>query len=60
MVVAAFDNEPEFLACLERVRDEIERRESCGEPADPREDASGIVHEPGDLWVPKTYATRRY
>lgn len=48
VVVAAFDNEPEFLACLERVRDEIERRKSCGEPVDPREHASGIVHEPGD------------
>jgi hypothetical protein len=49
VVVAAFDNEPEFLACIERVRDGIERRREAGEPVDPREHASGVVHEPGYL-----------
>ena len=49
VVVAAFDNEPEFLACMKSVRAEIERRRDGGEPVDPREHASGIVHEPGYL-----------
>jgi hypothetical protein len=49
VVVAAFDNEPEFLACIERVRAEIERRREAGEPVDPGEHASGVVHEPGYL-----------
>jgi hypothetical protein len=44
VVVAAFDNEPEFLACLESVRAGIESR---GELADPREHASGTVRESG-------------
>jgi hypothetical protein len=47
VVVAAFDNEPEFLACIESVRHEIKRRRDRGEPVDPREHASGTVHEPG-------------
>lgn len=47
VVVAAFDNEPEFLACIDRVQDEIERRKRRGEHVDPREHASGTVHEPG-------------
>lgn len=47
VVVAAFDNEPEFLACLNSVRAEIDRRKSRGEPVDPREHASGTVHEAG-------------
>ena len=45
--VAAFDNEPEFLACLADLRGEIERRTRDGEPADPAEHVSGVVHEPG-------------
>jgi hypothetical protein len=49
VVVAAFDNEPEFLACIETVRGEIERRKSHGEVVDPREHVSGTVHEPGYL-----------
>ena len=49
VVVAVFDNEPEFLACIERVRAEIERRREACEPVDPREHASGVVHEPGYL-----------
>ena len=48
VVVAAFDNKREFLACLEEVRAEIERRKNRGEHVDSREHASGTVHEPGD------------
>ena len=49
VVVAAFDNEPEFLACIERVRADIGQRRERGERVDPREHASGVVHEPGYL-----------
>jgi hypothetical protein len=49
VVVAAFDNEPEFRACMESVQAEITRRRAAGEPVDPREHVSGIVHEPGYL-----------
>ncbi len=49
VVVAAFDNEPEFLACVERVRAEIAQRRGREEGVDPREHASGVVHEPGYL-----------
>lgn len=49
VVVAAFDNEPEFLACIEKVRAGIERRGEAGEPVDRGEHASGVVHEPGYL-----------
>jgi hypothetical protein len=47
VLVAAFDNEPEFLACMQAVRDDIERRRRDGEPVDPREHASGTLLEPG-------------
>ena len=49
VVVAAFDNEREFRACMEGVQAEISRRRDAGEPVDPGEHASGIVHEPGYL-----------
>jgi hypothetical protein len=49
VVVAAFDNEPEFRACLEDVQEEIERRREAGEPVDRGEHASGLFHEPGYL-----------
>jgi hypothetical protein len=49
VVVAVFDNEREFLACIDRVRAEIERRREAGELVDRREHASGVVHEPGYL-----------
>jgi len=49
VVVAAFDNEPEFRACMEDVQAEIRRRREAGEPVDPGEHASGTVHEPGYL-----------
>jgi hypothetical protein len=45
--VAAFDNEREFRACMKDVQHEIERRKGDGEPVDPREHVSGVVHEPG-------------
>jgi hypothetical protein len=47
VVVAAFDNEREFVACMEGVQAEIMRRREAGEPVDPGEHASGTVHEPG-------------
>jgi hypothetical protein len=49
VVVAAFDNEPEFLACIERVGAEIGQRRERGERVDPREHSSGVVNEPGYL-----------
>ena len=49
VVVAAFDNEPEFLVCVERVRAEIALRREREEHVDPREHASGVVHGPGYL-----------
>jgi hypothetical protein len=49
VVVAAFDNEPEFLGCVERVRAEIAQRRERGERVDRQEHASGVVHEPGYL-----------
>ncbi|HEY7263457.1 MAG TPA: hypothetical protein VH589_18460 [Trebonia sp.] len=49
VVMAAFDNEREFWACLEGVHAEIRSRREAGEPVDPREHASGTVHEPGYL-----------
>jgi hypothetical protein len=49
VVVAAFDNEPEFWAGLQDVQAEISRRRDNGEPADPGEHASGTVYEPGYL-----------
>ena len=49
LVVAAFDNEPEFRACMASVHAEIGRRRDRGEPVDPREHVSGVVHEPGYL-----------
>ncbi|GAB3077604.1 hypothetical protein [Pedococcus soli] len=48
VVVAAFDNEREFTALLESIRDDIEKRRAAGEPVDRNEHASGTVHEPGD------------
>jgi hypothetical protein len=54
VVVAAFDMEPEFLACIERVRVEIGQRRERGERVDPREHASGVVHEPGYLRLAAT------
>jgi hypothetical protein len=49
VVVGAFDNEPEFRACIEAVRAEISRRRDSGEPVEPCEHASGVVQEQGYL-----------
>jgi hypothetical protein len=49
VVVAVFDNEPEFRACMESVQAELTRRRAAGESVDPREHVSGKVHEPGYL-----------
>ena len=49
VVVAAFDNEPEYRACILRVQAEITRRREAGEPVDRGEHASGVVHGPGYL-----------
>ena len=49
VVVAAFDNEREFRACMEGVQAEIRRCREAGEPVDRREHTSGVVHEPGYL-----------
>ena len=48
-MVAAFDNEHECRSCMDSVRDEIKARRDRGEPVDPGEHASGVVHEPGYL-----------
>ena len=47
VVVAAFDSEVESHACMREVGAEIERRREAGEEVDPREHASGSIHEPG-------------
>jgi len=49
VVVAAFDSEQEYRACMDSVRDQIKARRERGEPVDPGEHASGVVHEPGYL-----------
>ena len=49
VVVAAFDNEQESDACMASVGGEIRARRERGEPFDPREHASVVVHEPGYL-----------
>lgn len=49
VTVAAFDNEQEYGACIESVQAEIKARRERGEPVDPGEHGSGIVHEPGYL-----------
>jgi hypothetical protein len=49
VVVAAFDNEREFQACMDGVQAEIRHRREAGEPAEQGEHASGVVHEAGYL-----------
>ena len=46
VVVAAYDNEPEFRARMDALSDELRARAARGE-GDPRETVSGAVHEPG-------------
>lgn len=47
--VTSFDNEPDFFACVQRVQAEIAQRREREEHVDPREHASGVMHEPGHL-----------
>lgn len=49
MLVAAFDNNREFLASISNVDAEIAGRRERGERVDPREHASGVVYAPGYL-----------
>ncbi|HZZ54659.1 MAG TPA: hypothetical protein VFE26_10295 [Trebonia sp.] len=49
VVVAAFDNEPEFQACIREVEAEIRHRRENGEVVDRREHASGTIRGPGYL-----------
>jgi hypothetical protein len=49
VVVAAFDNEPEFRACMQEVGAEIRRHRENGENVDLGEHASGSIYEPGYL-----------
>jgi hypothetical protein len=49
VLVAAFDNEREYRACMDRVQSDIKRRREAGERVDLAEHASGLVHEPGYL-----------
>lgn len=48
-MVAAFDNEREFEACIRNVSAEIKSRRERGERVDAAEHASGVVQEPGYL-----------
>jgi hypothetical protein len=47
VVVAAFDNEREFISRIEAEATAIDNRRMQGENVDPTEHASGIVLEPG-------------
>jgi hypothetical protein len=49
VVVAAFDNEREFQACMDGVQADIRQRREADEPVEPGEHASGVVHEAGYL-----------
>jgi hypothetical protein len=46
VVVAAYDNEPEFMARIDALSDELRARADRGE-GDPRETVSGAVRGPG-------------
>src|SRR5215510_12489059 len=47
VVVAAFDSQREFEACLEATATALRARRETGEDVDPREYISGLVYEPG-------------
>ncbi|MDF2093711.1 hypothetical protein P0Y31_15270 [Knoellia sp. 3-2P3] len=49
VVVAAFDNEREFEACVRSIQADIDRRQAAGEPVDRNEHATGRIFEPGHL-----------
>jgi hypothetical protein len=46
-VVAAFDNEAEFLRLLEMLNDDLKRRRDAGDPVDRSEHFTGQMLEPG-------------
>jgi hypothetical protein len=47
-IVAAFDNEAEFLRSLETLNGDLQRRRrDAGDPIDPQEHYSGVRLEPG-------------
>ena len=46
-VVAAFDNEQEFLRLFETLAGDLERRRHAGESIDPAEHYNGVTLEPG-------------
>lgn len=45
--VAAFDNEGEFKALIDRQKEEIDRRRALGDEVSPLEYYSGVPLEPG-------------
>jgi hypothetical protein len=47
VVVAAFDSEREFEACMETTEAALRSRQAAGDVTDPREHVSDVVHEPG-------------
>jgi hypothetical protein len=47
VVVAAFDSQSEFEACLDATAATLRGRREAGEDVDPREHISGLVYEPG-------------
>ncbi|QGN58446.1 hypothetical protein [Nostocoides sp. HKS02] len=47
VVVAAYDNEPEFMARIEQEQLQLDRRRASGTPVDPSEHVTGVVHDPG-------------
>jgi hypothetical protein len=46
-VVAAFDNEMEFLRLFERLNEDLRRRREAGDPVEPSEHFTGVMLEPG-------------
>ena len=46
-VVAAFDNESQFLALLAQLREQLQQRRDTGEDVDVQEHYSGVHLEPG-------------
>ena len=48
VVVDVFDSEAEFLALLEEIAADIDRRKATGQPVGHNEHASGVVYGPGD------------
>jgi hypothetical protein len=47
VIVAAFDNEREYKACMTEAEAQLRHRRESGEDVDPQEYISGVVHQPG-------------